>query len=158
MTESTYNPYFLYRSGLLEILGMQINNTLILANNNFASIKKEALKDTKIITKDWEYFTSTKSIKFNKAQIKLDSNGIVLTKKSHVGGIFLVTKHDADSTSLSEITKKKLSLKEQYLAQRARRAYIVFVCQPEASFDLFQTAQIVEFLADDIILLNKRLQ
>ena len=128
MTESTYNPCLLYRSGPLEILRIQIDNTLILANNNFASMEEEAFKDTKIITKDWKYLTFTKSIKFNKAQIKLDSNGIVLTKKSHVGGIFLVTKHDADSTSLSEIAKKKLSLKEQYLAQRARSAYIAFVC------------------------------
>ena len=32
------------------------------------------------------------------------------------------------------------------------------MCQPEASFDLFQAAQIVEFLANDIAFLNKRLQ
>ena len=32
------------------------------------------------------------------------------------------------------------------------------MCQPEASFNLFQAAQTVEFLPDDIALLNKRLQ
>lgn len=60
------------------------------------------------MTKDWEYLTSTQPIKFNGVQIKLDSNGLVLTKESHIGSIFLVTTHDADSTSLRRIIKKSL--------------------------------------------------
>ncbi len=110
------------------------------------------------MTKDREYFTCTKLIKFNGAQIKLDSDGIVLTKDSHIGGILLVTDHNADSTSSRGITRKKLSTKEQYLAKRARGAYIASVCQPEASLDLSRAPQTVEFSPDDIALLNKRLQ
>ena len=34
-----------------------------------------------------------------------------------------------------------LSTKEQYVAQRARGAYVASVCQPEASFDLSSAAQ-----------------
>ena len=45
-----------------------------------------------------------------------------------------------------------------YMTQRARGAYIASVCQPEASFNLFRVAQTVEFLPDDIALLNKRLR
>ena len=63
------------------------------------------------MTKDRKYLTSAQPIKFNGVQIKLDSNGIVLTKKSHVGGIFLVTDHDADSICSRGITRKKLSPK-----------------------------------------------
>ncbi len=81
-----------------------------------------------------------------------------MTKESHIGAILLVTDHNADSTSSRGITRKKLSPKEQYLAQRARGAYIASVCQPEASFDLSRVAQTVEFPPDDIALLNKRLQ
>ena len=80
------------------------------------------------MTKDGEYLTLAHPLKFNSAQIKLDSNGIILTKKSHVSGIFSVTNHIPDSTSSKEITRKKLSLKEHYLAQRARSASIASVC------------------------------
>lgn len=88
---------------------MQTNDILILADNNFASTEEKAIKSTKIMTKDRKHFTSTHSLKFNSAKIKLNSNGIVLIKKSHVCAIFLVTNHDADSISLKRITKKKLS-------------------------------------------------
>ena len=109
------------------------------------------------MTKDQEHLTSSHPLKFNGAQIKLDSEGIVVTKKSHVGGILPVTNRDADSTSSRGITRKNLSRKEQYWVQRARGAYIASVCQPEASFNLLQVAQTVKFLLDDIALLNKRL-
>ena len=109
------------------------------------------------MTKDQEHLTSSHPLKFNGAQIKLDSEGIVLTKKSHIGDILPVTNRDADSTSLRGITRKKLSRKEQYWAKRARGAYIASVCQPEASFNLLQVAKTVKFLLDDIALLNKRL-
>ena len=112
MEELTYNFYLLYRSGPFGIVRMQTDDILIFANNNFASKKKADIKVAKIITKDQEQFTFTQTLKFNGAQIKLDSKGILLTKKSHVDGIFLVTDHNADSTSLRGITKKKLSPKE----------------------------------------------
>ncbi len=99
MTESTYDPCLLYRSCQLGIVGMKTDNTLILPDNNFASNEKESIKGAKIMTKDCEYFTFAQPIKFNGAQIKLDSDGILLIKKSHVGGILSVTDHDADSTS-----------------------------------------------------------
>ena len=158
MKESTYDPCLFYSSGLFGIVGMQTDDILILADDDFASIEEDAIKSAKIMTKDRKYLTSAYSLKFNGAQIKLDSNGIVLTKESHVGGILLVTDHFADSTSSRGITRKKLSPKEQYLAQRARGAYIASVCQPEASFDLSRAAQTVKFSPDDIALLNKQLQ
>ena len=137
---------------------MQTDDTLIIVDNDFASNEKVATKKGKIMTKDREYLTYTPPIKFNGTQIKLDSDGIVLTKESHVGVVFLVTDDDADSTSSRGITKKKLSPKEQYLAQRARGAYIASVCPPEASFDSRRAAQTVEFSSDNIAPLNKRLQ
>ena len=88
------------------------------------------------MTKDREHLTSFHPLKFIGVQINLDSEGIVLTKKSHIGGIFLVTNRDIDSTSSRGITRKKLLPKEQYLAQRVRGAYIASVCPPEAFFDL----------------------
>ena len=52
MEELTYNPYLFYRSSLFGIVGMQINDILILANNNFTSKKKVKIKTAKIMMKD----------------------------------------------------------------------------------------------------------
>ena len=49
--ESIYNPCLFYSSGPFCIVEMQTNDTLILANNNFAS-KEAAIKFAKIMTKD----------------------------------------------------------------------------------------------------------
>ena len=47
MTKSTYDPCLLLRSELLGIMRMQTDDTLILADNNFASIKKKQLNHQK---------------------------------------------------------------------------------------------------------------
>lgn len=73
-----------------------------------------------MIIKDREYLTLIHRLKFNGAQIKLNSNDIILIKKSYIGGIFLITNHATDFTSSKGIIRNKLSLKEQYLAQRAK--------------------------------------
>ncbi len=44
------------------------------------------------------------------------------------------------------------------MTQRTREAYLTFICQSEASFDLSHAAQSIEVTSDDINALNKRLQ
>ena len=122
MIESTYNPCLFFIPEPLEIVKMQTNNTLILADNNFASTKKEAIKSAKIMTKNRKYLTSAYPLKFNGTQIKLNSNSIVLTKESYIEKFLPVIDYATDFTSCKGITRKKLSSKEQYLAQRARSA------------------------------------
>ncbi len=51
----------------------------------------------------------------------------------------------------------KLISREQYVIQRAREAYLTFICQSKASFDLSRAAQSIEYSSDDIISLNKKL-
>lgn len=48
-------------------MGIQKNNTLILANKNFVSIEKKAIKLIKIIIKDKKYFIPIYLLKFNDA-------------------------------------------------------------------------------------------
>ena len=67
---------------------MQTDDILILANNNFACIEKDTIKSAKIMTKNRKYLISTHFIKFYNAQIQFNSNGIVLTIKSHLGELF----------------------------------------------------------------------
>lgn len=87
--------------------------------------------------KDRKYLTFIQPLKFHSAQMKLDSKDIVLTKKSNIGELFSVINHAADFTSSKQIARKILSLKEQYLAQRAGGAYIASVCQSEVFFNFF---------------------
>lgn len=48
MKESIYDPCLLYSSGLASsIVGMQTDDTLILADNDFASIEEDAIKSAK---------------------------------------------------------------------------------------------------------------
>lgn len=53
--------------------------------------------------------------------------------------------------------REKLTPRDQYVAQRARDAYLASTCQPGASFDLSYAAQSVEVSNDDVMALNKRL-
>lgn len=87
---------------------MQTNNKLILAGNNFIYNKKKLYKVIKIKIKNLEYFTSTQSIKFNIAKIKLDLDSFILRKKSHISSILLITSHNTDFTDSKSITKTKL--------------------------------------------------
>lgn len=56
MTESIYDLCLFYKSGPLKILGIQTNDTLIQANNDFASNKKEAIKAGKTNDKRLQIF------------------------------------------------------------------------------------------------------
>ena len=54
--------------------------------------------------------------------------------------------------------QKIVASKDQYVAQRARGAYIAIVCQLEVTFDLLFVAQVVNPKEEYIKQLNKRLQ
>lgn len=54
---------------------MQTDDTLILANNNFTNIEKDAIKLAKIKIKDKEYLIFAYSLKFNALKSNLISTG-----------------------------------------------------------------------------------
>lgn len=111
MRESIYNPYLLCNSGPFGIIEIQINDTLILVDNDFANIKENVIKLAKILIKDKKYLIFAYLLKFNSAKIKLNSNKIIFIKKSHIENILLITNHIVDTTNSREITRKKLLLK-----------------------------------------------
>jgi hypothetical protein len=53
------------------------------------------------------------------------------------------------------IINQLLSIKKNYVEQRARGAYLVIICQLEATFDLFVAAQVTDLSPDDVKMLNK---
>jgi hypothetical protein len=142
---------------------MQTDDTLILADQSFAVVEKEAVHSAKIMTKTREQLTFENSLKFNDTKIeRIDSNeAIYFRQETHIQDIQLIQSIETIIiTNARDKMRIKLISREQYVTQRAREAYLTFICQFEASFDLSHAAQFIEstFSSDDIISLNKRLQ
>lgn len=112
MKDLIYKFCFFYSFSSFGIVKIWINNILILANKDFVNKKKVAIKFIKITTKNWKHLIFLQSVKFNEAQIKLNLEEIVLTKKSYISNIFLVTNHNRNFISSKKIIKKKLFSKK----------------------------------------------
>lgn len=55
MIKSIYNLYHFYNFNSFGIVGIQIDNILILAANNFVKIEDDTIRLVKIMTKNKEY-------------------------------------------------------------------------------------------------------
>lgn len=158
MKQSIYDLYLFYRSDPFNIVSLQTDNTLLLAEDVFADAEEAKIRQAKLMSKDQNYFTIDKSIKFNGTMIELELNGdVTLKQKTHITGISLVTKFEASIVSTKSVIHINLLSKEQYIAQRVKRAYVASICQFEAFFDLSYAVQSTNPTSNDITRLNKRL-
>jgi hypothetical protein len=68
---------------------MQIDDILILADQSFAVVEKEAIHSAKIMTKTREQWTFINLLKFNDTQIeRIDSNEVIYFKQqTHIQDI-----------------------------------------------------------------------
>lgn len=160
MKESTYDPCLLYtNTNGFGVVGLQTDDTLFLADNTFAASEETNLKKAKFMAKDREVLTCDTPIKFNGGQIRLENDSIVLTQERQCQNLRLVALGRAiDLKSSRGAVRQAVTPKDQYIAQRARGAYIATVCQPEAAFDLSFAAQVVNPKEENAKQLNKRLQ
>ena len=65
MIESIYKFHLLFKYKLFDIVDLQTDNILILANHNFIAIQEKAIKMAKFITKKQAYLLPKIFIKFN---------------------------------------------------------------------------------------------
>ena len=143
MTESTYDPCLLYtkESTGFGVVGMQIDDTLILADEIFATAEENQLTEAKLLAKEQEKLTTTTPIKFNGGYIKQETDSLFLNKEKQCKSLLLVTlKTSIDLVSSRGQVRTAVTPKDQYIAQRARGAYIATLSQPEAAFDLLFAA------------------
>ena len=161
MKESTYDFCLLYSHQSFGIVGMQTDDILLLATDDFVSKEEKAVKSAKILIRDRSCLTFINSIKFNgmKIQLHFSINNfyIILFQEIHIGGIILIQKDDISFINNRGIIRKNLTFKDQYIAQRVKGAYFASICQSEAFFDLSYAVQSTEYIPDDINQLNKRL-
>ena len=159
INQSTYNPCLLYAGGDLGfgIVGIQTDDTLILCDNTFATNEADELKRARFLSKEREQLTQSNPVKFNGGNIKLECNSIVLTQERQCKNLRLVATYATDLASARGAIRKAVTPKDQYVAQRARGAYIATVSQPEAAFDLSFAAQTINLQEEHTKQLNKRL-
>ncbi len=142
----------------MNIVDMQTNDILILIDSNFAAAKEKAIIDAKIMIKSRDNLESNSSLKFNDTIIERQENDIYLRQISQSDHLQLIKDVDIATISFKSKIKFALISKKQYVAQRARDAYVASICQFETSFDLSLVAQSIEISSENITILNKRLQ
>jgi hypothetical protein len=156
MEQSTYDPCLLQSNSPFGIVGLQTDDTLFVADEAFADAEQAELDKAKFMAKEREQLTAETPLKFNGGLIHLVADGITLTQERQCKNLSTISTKAAISTG-SRGTTRTLTPKDQYVAQRARGAYVASVCQPEASFDLSFAAQVINPAEEDARALNKRL-
>ncbi len=136
---------------------MQIDDTLILIDANFAVAEEKTIINAKIMIKSRNCLDSNSSLKFNDTIIERQENDIYFRQISQSDHFQLIQNVDIAITSSKSKIKFALISKEQYETQRARNAYVALICQSKALFDLFFAAQLIEISSKNITTLNKRL-
>ena len=95
MMESTYDSCLLYTDGNdkgFGVVGLQTDDTLILADDIFAAAEEKELKEAKLLAKDREKLTLHTPIKFNGGYIRLaDDNSLFLSQERQCQCLRLVT-------------------------------------------------------------------
>jgi hypothetical protein len=163
MTQSTYDPCLLYSTTTATsfgLVGLQTDDTLIVADDTFAQTEEDELQRAGLMAKTREQLTKGHMLKFNGGNITLRSdNSITMTQESYNATLQPVTTTANTLVSSRGTIRRDVSVKDQYVAQRARGAYLATVTQPEAAFDLSFAAQTTgDVTQKQIDLLNKRIQ
>jgi hypothetical protein len=130
MAESTYDPCLLYthQEGC-GVVGLQTDDTLFIGDEKFAQAEEYNLQNAHFLSKDRQELTTTTPIKFNGGEITLETNGAILFNQvKQCEGIKLVNLKNVDLTSTKGTVRKAVTPKDQYVAQRAKGAYISSVC------------------------------
>ncbi|KAI9044044.1 uncharacterized protein KD926_001866 [Aspergillus affinis] len=120
----------------------------IASNATFAESEEIELQKAQFLAKDREKLTIEKPLKFNGSMVKLEPDGITLIQETQCIKLLPIGKTTAQASG---------TLKDRYIAERARGTYIASICQPEASFDLSFAAQVINPSKEDAEFLNKRL-
>ena len=160
MAQSTYDPCLMYSTTTpFGLVGLQTDDTLIVADNAFAEAEEAELKKAGFMAKKREQLAEGTKLKFNGGDITLQPDkSITITQEPYNTTLQIIATKAANLVSSRGIIRRDVSIQDQYVAQRARGAYLATVTQPEAAFDLSFAAQTTgEVTQDQINLLNKRI-
>ena len=81
MSQSIYDPCLLYNTRLFSVVGLQIDDTLFVGDDEFAEQEQLQLQKAKFLAKERERLTLNYDLKFNGGIIHLENDGITLTQE-----------------------------------------------------------------------------
>ncbi len=136
---------------------------MILADDEFVALKESELYRAHLTFKKREKLNLIISIKFNDELIILtnDDNDkfLLLIQLKQFNQIKLINLSSSiNLSSFREEIRKMITLKDQYIVQRAWNAYIATISQFEAIFDLSLAIQIINLKKKNAKRLNQWLQ
>jgi hypothetical protein len=143
MVTSTYDPCLMVTdNGPLGIVGMQTDDTIILGDKTFNERESQEMTFKCKVKTELKKGTA---LTFNGCIVTRSDDNVVIVKQKAQGNKLLLVDTTRD-------------IKQQYLEQRARGAYLASICQPEAAFDLAIAAQAIAPSVEDAMTLNKRIR
>ena len=161
MSESSYDSCLLFTNDTqFAVVGLQTDDTLILADPQFAIAEETELQGAGFRAKPRDQLTSDSPIKFNGCTISRYNSEVHISQAIYNKNLQLVSNQSADLVSSRGTVRRNVSPTDQYVAQRARGAYLATLSQPEAAFDLSRAAQVTKdnIGTDGISFLNSRIQ
>ena len=141
ITSFTFDICLLFNDNIITIVGLQTDDSLIADIIEFMNMKSRELYVIDLMVKSYERFTPEQTLNFNEFIITFDNN-IMINQTKQAKKIQLFSKS---------------FIKEQYVVQRTRGAYIVIVSQSQIVFALLYAAQITEPIYEDAKYLNRYL-
>ena len=163
MQQSIYDFYLLHINVIFEnkdfeMINFQIDDTLILADEHFVEIEKIELHKIKLLIKFRKQLIIIIFIKFNDDYLKQQINSIFFSQKRLCQFFRSIKLQSIDFINTKNVIKKLMISKNQYIAQRIRKIYIIFLFQSKISFDFSFAAQTINFKKKNARILNRRLQ
>ena len=116
MVTSTYDPCLLISTKEFGVVGMQTDDTLILASPAFAKLEDSELQKAKLTAKPRDMLSPESNLIFNGCVLSVDSDDT----------IHLVQK--GQGQKLQQVTVESENSQQEYLEQRARGVYIASIC------------------------------
>ena len=92
------------------------------------------------------------------ALLSHDNAYITFCQEVHIDEISFIKQQTTFSINNKNVIRENLNTNDQYVAQKIKSAYLAFFYQSKTSFDLSYVVQMINFSANDIISLNKRLK
>lgn len=127
MIPSTFDTCLLFNKDMTAIIGLQTDDSLIAGTTEFMEIESRELDAANLMAKPCERLTTEQPLDFNGFVITINDNSL--------DDITALRTNQIKQAKKIQLLPKTFT-KEQYVAQRARGAYIATVSQPQAAFAL----------------------
>jgi Reverse transcriptase (RNA-dependent DNA polymerase) len=147
MATSPFDPcLFVTKKGVdFGLTVLQTDDTLNLGTKAFMDQEQAELKKAGFKAKPQQFYGEGSFGDFNGCHLELKGGDITVTQKGQ-------------AEKLKAVDFKSPTFKQDYAQQRARGAYLVTMCQPEAAFALSVAAQVTDPKEEDVKSLNTVLQ